>query len=174
MVVHHASTIAVIPQCEAGSILIDMYSMAKSLKPADRRRIVPADMQVEDSSLANDGFVGTVVAVGRDVRGETFIAGDYVGGYVNGGKWIETLDGSNKGPYFVAFPNLRESLATNSAVYTQARACTILPNFIGIKFMVHNGMQYLPVTITPEMVGHKLGEFSPTRKRFTYKPSKNK
>ncbi|KAG9003164.1 mitochondrial ribosomal small subunit component [Tulasnella sp. JGI-2019a] len=79
-----------------------------------------------------------------------------------------------KGPYFVAFPNLRESLATNSAVYTQARACTILPNFIGIKFMVHNGMQYLPVTVTPEMVGHKLGEFSPTRKRFTYKPSKNK
>lgn len=35
--------------------------------------------------------------------------------------------------------------------------------------MVHNGMQYLPVAITPEMVGHKLGEFSPTRKRFTYK-----
>ena len=35
--------------------------------------------------------------------------------------------------------------------------------------MVHNGKQYLPVSVTPEMVGHKLGEFSPTRKRFTYK-----
>jgi Ribosomal protein S19 len=35
--------------------------------------------------------------------------------------------------------------------------------------MVYNGKQYLPVHITQEMVGHKLGEFSPTRKRFTYK-----
>ena len=35
--------------------------------------------------------------------------------------------------------------------------------------MVHNGKAYLPVNVTPEMVGHKLGEFSVTRKRFTYK-----
>jgi len=40
--------------------------------------------------------------------------------------------------------------------------------------MVHNGKQYLPVNVTSEMVGHKLGEFASTRKRFTYKPSKNK
>ena len=45
--------------------------------------------------------------------------------------------------------------------------------FIGIpfriKFLVHNGKNYLPVTVTPEMVGHKLGEFAPTKKPFTYK-----
>jgi len=35
--------------------------------------------------------------------------------------------------------------------------------------MVHNGKDYIPVTVTEEMVGHKLGEFSPTRKRFTYR-----
>ncbi len=37
------------------------------------------------------------------------------------------------------------------------------------RFQVYNGKQYVPVHITQEMVGHKLGEFSPTRKRFTYK-----
>lgn len=38
-----------------------------------------------------------------------------------------------------------------------------------VKFMVHNGKDYLPVTVTQDMVGHKLGEFSHTKKRFTYK-----
>lgn len=76
-----------------------------------------------------------------------------------------------KGPYFVAFPNLRESIARNIPIYTKARACTVLPNFVGAKFMIHNGKMYNPVTITQEMVGHKLGEFAPTRKPFTYKAS---
>ncbi|KAF8917948.1 hypothetical protein CPB85DRAFT_1156518, partial [Mucidula mucida] len=68
------------------------------------------------------------------------------------------------GPYFVAFNNLQEAAARNVAVKTQARACTILPNFVGLRFLVHNGKDYLPVLVTPEMVGHKLGEFSHTRK----------
>ena len=38
-----------------------------------------------------------------------------------------------------------------------------------IRFLVHNGKDYMPVTVTQDMVGHKLGEFSMTRKRFTYK-----
>jgi len=42
--------------------------------------------------------------------------------------------------------------------------------FLGsIRFMVHNGKDYVPVTITQDMVGHKLGEFAHTKKRFTYK-----
>lgn len=41
-----------------------------------------------------------------------------------------------------------------------ARAATILPNFVGLKFQVHNGKVYNDVTITEDMVGHKLGEFS--------------
>ncbi|ACC98963.1 Ribosomal protein S19 [Elusimicrobium minutum Pei191] len=48
-------------------------------------------------------------------------------------------------------------------IKTWARACTIVPEFIGHTFMVHNGKKFLPVYITERMVGHKLGEFSFTR-----------
>ena len=44
---------------------------------------------------------------------------------------------------------------------TQARSCTILPEFIGLIFQVHNGKIYVDVPITEDMVGHKLGEFAP-------------
>jgi ribosomal protein S19 len=46
-------------------------------------------------------------------------------------------------------------------IRTQARSATILPNFVGLKFQVYNGKVYYDVTITEDMVGHKLGEFSP-------------
>ena len=46
-------------------------------------------------------------------------------------------------------------------IKTQARSATILPNFVGLTFHVHNGKIYNEVTITEDMVGHKLGEFSP-------------
>jgi small subunit ribosomal protein S19 len=46
---------------------------------------------------------------------------------------------------------------------TWARDCTILPDFIGATFLVHNGKTFVKVYCTEEMVGHKLGEFSPTR-----------
>ncbi|THY75760.1 hypothetical protein D6C87_03435 [Aureobasidium pullulans] len=59
-------------------------------------------------------------------------------------------------------------------IKTQARGATILPNFVGLIFQVHNGKIYNDVRITEDMVGHKLGEFSATRKRFTYKQTKNK
>lgn len=45
-------------------------------------------------------------------------------------------------------------------IKTQARSATILPSFVGLKFAVHNGKVYNDVTITEDMVGHKLGEFS--------------
>ncbi|KAJ6439351.1 37S ribosomal protein S19, mitochondrial [Purpureocillium lavendulum] len=46
-------------------------------------------------------------------------------------------------------------------VRTQARSATILPSFVGLKFEIHNGKDYHQVVITEDMVGHKLGEFSP-------------
>lgn len=49
-------------------------------------------------------------------------------------------------------------------IKTWARDCTISPDFVGHTFAVHNGKQHLPVFVTENMVGHKLGEFSPTRK----------
>ena len=48
-------------------------------------------------------------------------------------------------------------------IKTWARSCTITPEFIGFTFLVHNGKKFIPVFITESMVGHKLGEFSPTR-----------
>jgi small subunit ribosomal protein S19 len=48
-------------------------------------------------------------------------------------------------------------------VKTWSRDCTIVPEFIGATFLVHNGKSFLKVYVTEEMVGHKLGEFSPTR-----------
>lgn len=48
-------------------------------------------------------------------------------------------------------------------IKTWARACTIVPEFVGHTFLVHNGKIFNPVFVTEDMVGHKLGEFSPTR-----------
>jgi small subunit ribosomal protein S19 len=48
-------------------------------------------------------------------------------------------------------------------VKTWARACTIPPQFVGHTFLVHNGRAHLSVYVTEDMVGHKLGEFAPTR-----------
>lgn len=49
------------------------------------------------------------------------------------------------------------------AIKTWSRACTVTPEFVGLTFAVHNGIKFIPVYITENMVGHKLGEFSPTR-----------
>lgn len=46
---------------------------------------------------------------------------------------------------------------------TWARACTIIPEFVGHTFMVHNGKAFVKVLVTEDYVGHKLGEFAPTR-----------
>lgn len=49
-------------------------------------------------------------------------------------------------------------------IKTWARASEIAPEMVGFTFEVHNGKQFIPVRITEEMIGHRLGEFSPTRK----------
>jgi len=72
-----------------------------------------------------------------------------------------------KGPY-VDLKLMDKVLKQNEAgtrnpVKTWARACTITPEFVGHTFMVHNGRVHSKVYITEDMVGHKLGEFSPTR-----------
>jgi small subunit ribosomal protein S19 len=48
-------------------------------------------------------------------------------------------------------------------IKTWSRASTIIPEFVNVTFLVHNGKQHLRVFVTEDMVGHKLGEFSPTR-----------
>ncbi|MBY0586176.1 30S ribosomal protein S19 [bacterium] len=71
-----------------------------------------------------------------------------------------------KGPYVDA-KLLRKvekmSLTSREAIKTWRRACTIVPEFVGHTFMVHNGRTHVKVFVTEDMVGHKLGEFAPTR-----------
>ncbi len=52
---------------------------------------------------------------------------------------------------------------SNKVIKTWSRRSTIIPDFIGMTFAVHNGKKFIPVYITDNMVGHKLGEFAPTR-----------
>jgi small subunit ribosomal protein S19 len=58
--------------------------------------------------------------------------------------------------------NAQETRSRN-IIKTWSRRSTILPEFVGLTFAVHNGKKFLPVFITEDMVGHKLGEFAPTR-----------
>lgn len=56
-------------------------------------------------------------------------------------------------------------------IKTWSRRSTIMPDFVGFTFAVHNGKKFVPVLVTDQMIGHKLGEFSPTR-TFTGHPDK--
>jgi small subunit ribosomal protein S19 len=53
--------------------------------------------------------------------------------------------------------------ASNRVIKTWSRRSTIIPEMIGLTFAVHNGKQFVPVYVTEQMIGHKLGEFAPTR-----------
>lgn len=57
----------------------------------------------------------------------------------------------------------QNELGIKEPIKTWARACTIIPEFVGHTFLVHNGRQHIKVFVTEEMVGHRLGEFAPTR-----------
>ena len=59
-------------------------------------------------------------------------------------------------------------------IKTWSRNSTIIPDFVGHSFMIHNGKSFIPITISEEMVGHKLGEFSPTRKFSGHTPADKK
>ena len=60
----------------------------------------------------------------------------------------------------------------NEIIKTWSRRSTILPEFIGLSFAVHNGKKFIPVNVTEDMVGHKFGEFSPTRTFFGHTADK--
>ena len=58
--------------------------------------------------------------------------------------------------------------SSRRVIKTWSRRSTIIPDMIGITFAVHNGKKFIPVFVTENMVGHKLGEFSPTRTFFSH------
>jgi len=72
-----------------------------------------------------------------------------------------------KGPFFDGYllkkaEKVRAS-GRKDVIKTWSRRSTIIPQFVGVTFGVHNGHKFVPVFVTENMVGHKLGEFSPTR-----------
>jgi small subunit ribosomal protein S19 len=72
-----------------------------------------------------------------------------------------------KGPFVdekvLAKVSKQQADGAREPIKTWARRCTIVPEFVGFTFMVHNGKMFHKVFVTEDMVGHKLGEFSPTR-----------
>jgi len=72
-----------------------------------------------------------------------------------------------KVPHIVPLP-LKEAREKKTPIRTDARACTILPSFVGLTFQIHNGRAYQQVEINENMIGMKLGDFAPTRIRHVF------
>jgi small subunit ribosomal protein S19 len=72
-----------------------------------------------------------------------------------------------KGPFVDGYLLKKVKAALESGrhepVKTWSRRSTLIPDFVGVTFSVHNGHKFIPVLVTEDMVGHKLGEFAPTR-----------
>ena len=64
--------------------------------------------------------------------------------------------------------------SNKSPIKTWSRKSTIIPEFIGVSFLIYNGKKFIPIKISEEMVGHKLGEFSPTRQFSGHTPADKK
>jgi len=77
-----------------------------------------------------------------------------------------------KGPYvegkLLEKVRRAESSGDRSVIKTWSRRSTVVPEMIGFTFAVHNGKKFIPVFITENMVGHKLGEFAPTRTFYSH------
>ena len=70
-----------------------------------------------------------------------------------------------------------DNYKTNSKkipIKTWSRKSTIIPDFVGVSFLIYNGKKFIPITISEDMVGHKLGEFAPTRTFFGHTPADKK
>ena len=67
-----------------------------------------------------------------------------------------------------------KSQSNPTPIKTWSRKSTIIPEFIGISFLIYNGKKFIPIKISEEMIGHKLGEFSPTRQFVGHTPADKK
>ena len=59
-------------------------------------------------------------------------------------------------------------------IKTWSRKSTIIPDFVGVSFLIYNGKKFIPITISEDMVGHRLGEFAPTRQFAGHTPADKK
>ena len=67
-----------------------------------------------------------------------------------------------------------KSQTNKMPIKTWSRKSTIIPDFVGISFLIYNGKKFIPITISEDMVGHKLGEFAPTRQFAGHTPADKK
>ena len=67
-----------------------------------------------------------------------------------------------------------KSQSKSMPIKTWSRKSTIIPEFVGVSFLIYNGKKFIPIKISEEMVGHKLGEFSPTRQFSGHTPADKK
>ena len=83
-----------------------------------------------------------------------------------------------KGPFcddhLVKKVQVARQIQDRKVIKTWSRRSTVLPDFVGLTFAVHNGKKFVPVYVTENMVGHKLGEFSPTRTFHGHTPADKK
>jgi small subunit ribosomal protein S19 len=77
-----------------------------------------------------------------------------------------------KGPYIedtlLRKARKAEETGNRAVIKTWSRRSTIIPELVGLTFAVHNGKKFIPVYVTEDMVGHKLGEFAPTRTFYSH------
>ncbi len=67
-----------------------------------------------------------------------------------------------------------KNVANKKPIKTWSRKSTIIPDFVGLSFLIYNGKKFIPITISEDMVGHKFGEFAPTRQFFGHTPADKK
>ena len=83
-----------------------------------------------------------------------------------------------KGPFveesLIKKVDKQKNEANKKPIKTWSRKSTIIPDFVGVSFLIYNGKKFIPITISEDMVGHKLGEFAPTRTFKGHTPADKK
>ena len=83
-----------------------------------------------------------------------------------------------KGPFvedsLIKKVDKQKSDVSKRPIKTWSRKSTIIPDFVGISFLIYNGKKFIPITVSEDMVGHKFGEFAPTRQFAGHTPADKK
>ena len=83
-----------------------------------------------------------------------------------------------KGPFveesLIKKAEKQKNNTNKKTIKTWCRKSTIIPDFVGFSFLIYNGKKFIPITVSEDMVGHKFGEFAPTRQFFGHTPADKK
>ena len=143
-------------------------AIAKAIAPALRKQGVQPNLVVDSSSKnRSQGFVPNYNNQPTALEKSKERQGAAKGGYTAGA--ISTMNVSGLGRVVY---NKNETV--KKPIKTWSRKSTIIPDFIGLSFLIYNGKKFIPLTISEDMVGHKFGEFAPTRQFFGHTPADKK